>query len=332
MDRRLPLPQMRSTSSVALRFHNRLRGGRPEYGRHGVFGHPGRRAHRARLGRPGWWRHHPFRVPGGMGTDRRDREPPGDPPGSQRHSRRPRLGHRPGGRNQPHRHGDQQRELRHGRLPPGQRGTLRLPAACRERQRGRAMDRVDPVCRAAGRRGAGGPERDSGSDQRRRRPRPRTWGCPTRADDLGRPAGSQHHRVSEKGRQGVGGHSRLRRDHHRRKRENRQSPSGQRQRRRAGGARHNRRLAGAGPAHGLAGRTRKRPGDADLGRPGKGRLHRVLSLHRGRRGDVDPDSRQRIDLARPVHPLHRREPHQRAGLPARGESRGTGLAWARSSP
>ena len=56
-------------------------------------------------------------------------------------------------------------------------------------------------------------------------------------------------------------------------RQNNEAASGQCQWRRAAGGAHNCTLADAGPTQGLAGRTRKRPSDADLGRPGKRRLH-----------------------------------------------------------
>ena len=186
-----------------------------------------------------------------------------------------------------------------------QRQQLLLPAARRERPRERAMDRED-YGHAAGQRGAGGAGRARDAAPWRRRI----------ADHLGRPAGPQHHRVSAVGEwhaEGVAGHSRQRRDHHRRIRlantlSHRHGSSGQCQRRRAADANHSRGFAGAGPAHGPAGRARKRPGDADLGRPGQRRLHPVLALHHRRRGDLDRHSRQPNDPAGPPHPLRRHGP------------------------
>ena len=146
----------------------------------------------------------------------------------------------------------------------------------------------------SGPRGAGAPERACDA---------RIWR--RRADDLGRSAGPQHHHVSEARKWDVGEHPRHRRDHHRRRSLRGTAPSGQCQGRGVVGGTHVRIPDGAGAADGLAGRTRKRPGDPDLGRPGERRLHRVLSLHRRRRGDVDRPFGQPHEPARPPHPLPR---------------------------
>ena len=173
------------------------------------------------------------------------------------------------------------------------------------------MDLEGHRCHAAGPRDAGASERACVADLRRG-----NADDFTKADDLGRPAGSQHYRVSGVGND-VAGHPRHRRDHHRRGGQSRTTSSGQCQGRGVAGDTHSCTLEGAGAADGLAGGTRKRPGDPDLGRSGEpegGRLHCVLSLHRRRWGDLDRHSGQPHDSTRPFHPLHRPEPHQRAVL------------------